>query len=95
MNMKGKQLAPLKLVEVKLTIQPSKKGEYNLKPRVHYLDERGQNKTLQLKTLMIQVEEVIMENRLPTGTQELDSLLLGGIPKEYAVVLSGPPCDER
>ena len=25
----------------------------------------------------------------------MDSLLLGGIPKEYAVVLSGSPCDER
>jgi len=95
LNMKGKQLAPLKLVEVKLTLQPSKKGQYQLNPRVHYLDERGQNKSLQLKTIEIKVEEVIMENRLSTGTEELDSLLLGGIPKEYAVVLSGPPCDER
>jgi len=62
---------------------------------VHYLDERGQNKTLQLKTLEIQVEEVFLEDRVLTGTHELDSLLLGGIPSEYAVVLAGPPCDER
>ena len=95
LNMKGKQLAPLKLVEVKLTLQPSRKGEYQLKPKVHYLDELGQNKSLQLKTLEIKVEEVIIEDRVSTGTQELDSLLLGGIPEEYAVVLSGPPCDER
>jgi len=95
LNMKGKQLAPLKLVEVKLTLQPSKKGKYNLNPRVQYLDELGQNKTLQLKTIEIRVEEVIMEDRVSTGTEELDSLLLGGIPKEYAVVLSAPPCDER
>jgi KaiC/GvpD/RAD55 family RecA-like ATPase len=95
LNMKGKQIAPLKLVEVKLTLQPSKKGEYSLNPRVQYLDERGQNKTLQLKTLKIQVEEIILEDRVTTGTEELDSLLLGGIPKEYAVVLSGTPCDER
>ncbi len=95
LNMKGKQLAPLKLVEVKLTLQPSKKGEYRLNPRVHYLDERGQNQTLQLKTLEIQVEEVILEDRVTTGTEELDSLLLGGIPEEYAVALTGPPCDER
>ena len=27
--------------------------------------------------------------------QELDSLLLGGIPNEYAMVLTGPPSDER
>jgi len=38
LNMKGKQLAPLKLVEVKLTLQPSKKGKYQLNPKVHYLD---------------------------------------------------------
>jgi KaiC/GvpD/RAD55 family RecA-like ATPase len=95
LNMKGKQIAPLKLVEVKLTLQPSKKGTYHLNPKVHYLDERGQNKTLQLKTLDIQVEEVLLKDRVSTGTQELDSLLLGGIPKEYAIVLSGPPSDER
>jgi len=95
LNMKGKQLAPLKLVEVMLTLQPSKKGRYQLNPRVHYLDELGQNRSLQLKTLDIQVEEVLLEDRVSTGTQELDSLLLGGIPNEYAVVLSGPPCDER
>jgi tetratricopeptide (TPR) repeat protein len=95
LNMKGKQLAPLKLVEVKLTLQPSKKGDYSLYPRVQYLDERGQNKCLQLKTLEIRVEEVLLEDRVTTGTLELDSLLLGGVPKEYAVALSGPPCDER
>jgi len=95
LNMKGKQLAALKLVEVKLTLQASKKGDYSLNPKVHYLDERGQNKTLQLKTFEIQVKEVLLEDRISTGTQELDSLLLGGIPSEYAVVLSGSPCDER
>ncbi|TRO55098.1 tetratricopeptide repeat protein, partial [Candidatus Bathyarchaeota archaeon] len=95
LNMKGKQLAPLKFVEVKLTLQSSKKGEYRLNPRVHYLDELGQNKSLQLRTLELNVEEVILEDRVTTGTEELDSLLLGGIPEEYAVVLSGPPCDER
>jgi KaiC/GvpD/RAD55 family RecA-like ATPase len=95
LNMKGKQITPLNLVEVKLTLQPLKKGKYNLNPRVHYLDERGQNKSLKLKTLEIRVEEVIMKDRVTTGTTELDSLMLGGIPEEYAVVLSSPPCDER
>jgi KaiC/GvpD/RAD55 family RecA-like ATPase len=83
------------LVEVKLTLQASKKGDYRLNPRVQYLNELGQNKSLQLKTLEIRVEEVIMEDRISTGTLELDSLLLGGIPNEYAVVLSGSPSDER
>jgi len=95
LNMKGKQLAALKLVEVKLTLQPLRKGQYQFSPRVLYLDERGQSRMLQLKTLEIKVEEVILEDRVSTGTEELDSLLLGGVPKEYAVALSGSPCDER
>jgi len=95
LNMKGKQLAPLKLVEVKLTLQPSKKGEYRFNPRVLYLDELGQTKYLQLKSIEIKVKELILEDRVSTGTSELDSLLLGGIPQEYAVALTGPPSDER
>ncbi len=95
LKMKGKQLAPLKLVEVKLVLQPSKKGEYQLKPKVHYLDERGQSRSIQLKSIKINVEEVVLSNRISTGTPELDSLLLGGIPKAYAVVLTGSPSDER
>ena len=95
LNMKGKQIAPLKLVEAKLVLQPSKKGIYQLNPKVHYLDERGQNKSLQMKTVEIKVEEIVLADRVSTGTKELDSLLLGGVPKEYAVVLTGPPSDER
>ncbi|MEJ2241270.1 MAG: ATPase domain-containing protein [Candidatus Bathyarchaeota archaeon] len=95
LNMKGKQLAPLKLVEVKLTLQPSKKGKYQFNPMVHYLDELGLNKTLRLKSVEIKVEEVHLEDRISTGTQELDSLLLGGVPNEFTIVLTGSPSDER
>ena len=81
LNMKGKQIAPLKLVEAKLVLQPSKKGIYQLNPKVHYLDERGQNKSLQMKTVEIKVEEIVLADRVSTGTKELDSLLLGGVPR--------------
>ncbi|MCW3997640.1 MAG: hypothetical protein NWF10_03620 [Candidatus Bathyarchaeota archaeon] len=95
LNMKGKQLAPLKLVEAKLVLQPSRKGVYQLKPKVHYLNEIGQKKSLILKSIEIKVEEVVLADRVSTGTKELDSLLLGGIPENYAIVLTGPPNDER
>jgi len=95
LNMKGKQLGPLKLVEVKLVLQPSKKGQYQLNPKVHYLDELGQNRSIQLKPIEIKVEEVVLADRVSTGTEELDSLLLGGIPEGYAVALTGSPSDER
>ncbi|MEJ2241903.1 MAG: ATPase domain-containing protein, partial [Candidatus Bathyarchaeota archaeon] len=95
LNMKGKQIAPLKFVEVKLTLQPSKKGKYLLNPKIYYLDELGQNKFLLLKTLEINVKEVFLKDRVSTGSKELDSLMLGGIPNEYAVILTGSPSDER
>lgn len=81
--------------DANLVLQPLKRGIYQLKPIVHYLDELGQNKSLKLKTIEIKVEEVVLADRVSTGTRELDSLLLGGIPKEYAVILTGPPSDER
>ncbi|MEJ2241337.1 MAG: ATPase domain-containing protein [Candidatus Bathyarchaeota archaeon] len=95
LNMKGKQLVPLKFVEVKLILQPLKKGNFHLNPKVHYLNEVGQEKTLLLKTIEIEVEEVLLEDRVSTGTQEVDSLLLGGIPNEFALVLTGSPSNER
>jgi KaiC/GvpD/RAD55 family RecA-like ATPase len=95
LNMKGKQIQPLKLVEAKLVLQPSKKGIYRLQPKVNYLDEVGQPRSLLLKSIEIKVEEIRIEDRVSTGTKELDSLLLGGIPNEYAVVLTGSPSDER
>jgi hypothetical protein len=37
----------------------------------------------------------VLPGRIPTGNTELDSLLLGGIPEKYAMVLTGSPSDER
>ena len=34
-------------------------------------------------------------NRLPSGSQELDDLLLGGLPQNYSIVLTSPSCNER
>ena len=95
LNMRGKQLAPLNLVEAKLVLQGLKKGVYQLKPKVHYFNELGQKKSLKLKSLEIKVKEIILSDRVPTGTAEFDSLLLGGIPEGYAIALTGPPSDKR
>ena len=42
----------------------------------------------------IEVPEVLRE-RLSTGYEDLDKLLLGGIPRQYPVMLTSPTCDER
>ncbi|UCC33852.1 MAG: hypothetical protein JSW53_02285, partial [Candidatus Bathyarchaeota archaeon] len=36
-----------------------------------------------------------LQGRISTGHEKLDDLLLGGIPEDYAVILSSPSCEER
>jgi KaiC/GvpD/RAD55 family RecA-like ATPase len=36
-----------------------------------------------------------LPSRVSTGYSDLDCLLLGGLPENYAVLLTSPPCDER
>jgi len=43
----------------------------------------------------IKIPEVVLPNRVTTGYKDLDNLLLGGIPENYAVILTSPSCDER
>jgi KaiC/GvpD/RAD55 family RecA-like ATPase len=50
---------------------------------------------MQVLTPMREAVDVVCPERLTTGFRRLDDLLLGGIPKEYAVLLTSPPCDER
>jgi KaiC/GvpD/RAD55 family RecA-like ATPase len=37
----------------------------------------------------------VLPDRITTGVAELDGLLLGGIPENYNIILTGPPSDER
>jgi hypothetical protein len=37
----------------------------------------------------------VLPGRVPTGFAELDALLFGGIPQNYAVALTSPSTDER
>jgi serine/threonine protein kinase/Tfp pilus assembly protein PilF len=38
---------------------------------------------------------VAVLSRVPTGYEEVDTLLSGGIPENYAVILTSPSCDKR
>jgi KaiC/GvpD/RAD55 family RecA-like ATPase len=37
----------------------------------------------------------VLPDRIETGYEDLDNLLFGGIPRDYAVILEAPSCDER
>lgn len=43
----------------------------------------------------VKIPEVVLPGRITTGYKDLDNLLLGGIPKNYAIILTSPSCDER
>lgn len=58
LNMKGKQLNPLKTEEVKLVLKPKVKGMFALKPSILYLDEKGNCKTLKPEPINITVREL-------------------------------------
>jgi KaiC/GvpD/RAD55 family RecA-like ATPase len=95
LDMKGKRLEPLKTEEVKLTLKSFDIGTFQIKPRIICVDEMGNQIFRGLNPLEIVVSEIMLPNRIPLGCKELDSLLLGGIPENYSVILTSPSCDER
>jgi predicted transcriptional regulator/KaiC/GvpD/RAD55 family RecA-like ATPase len=43
----------------------------------------------------IEIPEVVLPGRISTGYKDLDNMLFGGIPDNYAVILTSPSCDEK
>jgi len=58
LNMKGKQLNPLKTEEVSLVLKPKVRGVFPLKPKILYLDENGKDKSYETKPITITVKEL-------------------------------------
>jgi KaiC/GvpD/RAD55 family RecA-like ATPase len=56
--------------------------------------ERGPDKEVEDKPETIGITDVLPD-RIRTAYEDLDNLLFGGIPKDYAVILTSPSCDER
>jgi KaiC/GvpD/RAD55 family RecA-like ATPase len=95
LDLKGKRLEPLKTEEINLTLKSFEIGDFEIKPRIFCVDETGNKMLREMEPLAITVSEVVLADRVSTGYGELDSLLLGGIPENYAVILTSPSCDER
>jgi len=58
LNMKEKRLDPQKTEEVKLVLTPKIKGTFHIKPKIVYLDENGEEKSSELKPIIITVREL-------------------------------------
>jgi KaiC/GvpD/RAD55 family RecA-like ATPase len=95
LDMKGKRLDPLETEEFRLVLRPLAKGTFPMKPKIVYLDEVGHEMVCEPEPKTISVSEVILPGRVTTGYEDLDDMLLGGIPQGYAVILNSPSFDER
>ncbi len=95
LEMNGKRLDPLKTEEIRLTMKSFDSGTFEVKPSIIYADVNGHQLVSKLEKREIKVEKVVLSDRVTTGYERLDNLLYGGIPKDYAVILTSLSCDER
>jgi len=95
LGMKGKRLDPLNSEDIKIVLRPFDKGTFEITPRIVFMDENGHKMLCEPEPVTVTVSEVVLPGRTPTGYADLDNLLLGGIPENYAVILTSPSCDER
>jgi len=65
-----------------------------IKSRIISLETR-QQVISEPEPVAVEVSEVVPPDRIPTGCGDLDNLLFGGVPRNYAVIMTSPSCDER
>ncbi len=99
-KLKNKTLGTFCVKTVTIALQASKTGAFTLNPQVEYVDDLGQTRISKTRAITITAKPEqptfeILPGRITTGYMELDRLLMGGIPENYSIVLTGPPSDER
>jgi uncharacterized repeat protein (TIGR01451 family) len=95
LDLHGKKLDSYASENVTVTMRATKKGTFIVAPRILFVSETGRNMSCKPEPTSISVSETILPGRVNTGFQDLDNLLFGGIPQNYAVVLTSASCDER
>ncbi len=95
LNMRGKRLGPLKIEETNLAFRSHDVGVFKIEPAIAYANEAGDQNVLELEPVTIKITKIVLPDRITTGHEGLDNLLLGGLPETYAVILTSPAGDER
>ena len=98
-------ISPFQVRTVKIDLKARSKGQFSLNPIIIYIDDQGQTKKCKPETLTVSVlpappsatpeTPMSIPGRVTTGYAQLDNLLLGGIPANYAVILASSSIDER
>ena len=95
LDLRGLKLNPYCLEDIDLVLRPMQKGTFTIAPRLVYTDSSGMQLSSGSESVSINVSETVLPNRIKTGFQDLDSLLFGGIPRGFGVILTSVSCDER
>lgn len=99
-NMQEEKIGPFEVKTIKLWLKAPKPGVFTVNPQVTYIDESSEIQTCRSNEVTITVKAApprfeVLPGRVTTGFEDLDALLLGGIPKGYAVALVSPWIDEK
>ena len=100
LKFKEKNIGPIEVNTIKLKLKSKKPGNYTLSPSINYTNNLGETKTFNPEPTIINVRKAqptfeVLPDRVSTGFEQLDRLLLGGIPEKHAAILSSPAIDER
>ena len=95
LDLKGKRLGPLETEEFKLLLRSFVKGTFEIEPKIVYSDEKGREMSCQPEPLTLNVSKAVLPGRVALGFEDVDDMLLGGIPQNCAVILTSPSFDER
>lgn len=94
-DMDGKKLEPSMRDEIRFVLRSFNEGVSTIKPKIIYVNAAGEQITCEPEPVTVEVQKTVLPDRVSTGYNDLDSLLFGGIPLNYAVILTSPPCDEK
>jgi KaiC/GvpD/RAD55 family RecA-like ATPase len=99
-DLKNQEIGPFELKTIKLRVKASKSSSFILNPQLTYLDESGEAQTCKIKTLHVTIRPAppkfeTLPGRITTGFEDLDAVLLGGLPEKHAIALVGPSIEER
>jgi len=94
LDMNKKTLKPQQVERIKFSAKAVEDGVFTFSPRVLHTDASGAKRLLSLKPVTINVKKVTLPNRVSTGFEDLDDLLLGGFPTSTATILKSISCNE-
>jgi KaiC/GvpD/RAD55 family RecA-like ATPase len=96
LTLKEKHLAPGEELELEFVLKPCEKGTFEIQPKIILLYEDKQESYFELEPKALRVLDMVhLPGRIATGYKELDTLLIGGIPENYAVLMTSSSNDER